>query len=136
MASKRVLVTGGRDFLLPDVVHQVLNPIRLRFGIEELGHGGATGFDELCKLWALRYGIVTAEYECSKLDWEVWGNRAGNMRNSHMLRQFKPDLCVAAPGGNGTADMRGKMIAAGIPTLVGTWTDTTRSAVRWRLKNG
>lgn len=129
---KRVLVTGGRDFNAPDAVHQILFPIHQRFGIEELGHGEAEGLDTMAMLWALRFGIPVAGYECSQAEWEVWGNRAGNMRNSRMLRAFKPDLCVAFPGGSGTADMRFKMLSAGLPTLIGTWTDTTRSAVRWR----
>lgn len=136
MASKRVLVTGGRDFSLPDIVHHVLYPVHRRFGIEELAHGGATGFDELSKLWALSNGIPTAEYECSKAEWDVWGNRAGNMRNSRMLRLFKPSFGVAGPGGTGTADMTRKLIEAGVPTLVGTWVDVDHTTVRWKLKNG
>jgi hypothetical protein len=133
---KRVLVTGGREFALPDAIHQVLHPIHRRFGIQELGHGDAAGFDTLSKLWALRYGIPTRVYEATRAEWDVWGNRAGLIRNSRMLRLFRPNLCVAGPGGTGTADMRVKMIESGLPTLVGTWTDITRSAVRWRLKNG
>ena len=142
MASKRVLVTGGRDFALPDVVHQILYPIHQRFGIAELAHGGAEGktahesADILCKLWALRFGIPVLEYEATKAEWDVWGKRAGNMRNSRMLREFRPDLGIAFPGGTGTADMRAKLIEAEIPTLVGSYTDLTKSAVRWRLKNG
>jgi hypothetical protein len=133
---KRVLVTGGRDFALPNVVHEILSSIQQRFGIEELGHGEAEGLDTLAKLWALCHGIPVAGYEATQAEWEVWGNRAGNIRNSRMLRSFQPNLGVAFPGGSGTADMRRKLLEANIPTVVGTWTDTTKSAVRWRLKNG
>jgi hypothetical protein len=133
---KRVLVSGGRDFALPDVVHQILAPIHRRFGIEELGHGEAEGADTLSKLWALCHGIPVAGYEAEKHEWDLWGARAGNMRNSRMLRSFKPDLGVTFPGGEGTADMRTKLIEARVPTLIGTYTDTARSAVRWRMKNG
>ena len=35
----RVLVTGGRDFALPDEVHRILFTIHQAWTIEELGHG-------------------------------------------------------------------------------------------------
>lgn len=139
----RVLITGGRDFNLPDEVHRILWPIHQQTpivggynGITELGEGGADGADLLCKLWALRFGIPVAEYECSKAEWDVWGNRAGNMRNSRMLRDFKPDLGVSFPGGNGTKDMTTKLLDARIPTFVGRYSNVERTAVKWHLRKG
>jgi hypothetical protein len=136
MATKRVLVTGGRDFNLPDEVHRILHPILTRWGIEELGQGEAEGADTLAKLWALSMGIPVACYEANDAEWKLWGNRAGNMRNSRMLRCFKPNMAVAFPGGNGTADMTTKLIEARVPTLVGRWTNTKRNEVRWHLRKG
>ena len=135
MPAKRVLVSGGRDFALPDEVHRILGKINASFGITELAHGGATGADELCKLWALTYGVPVLEYEASKAEWEVWGNRAGNMRNSRMLRSFKPDLGVVFPGGRGTADMKGKLIEARVNTLIGTYTNVERTTVQWSIRS-
>lgn len=132
----RVLVTGGREFNQPDLVHPILHQIHRLHGIEELAHGGAEGLDTLAKLWALSFGLVTAEYEATQAEWDIFGNRAGNMRNSRMLRLFKPDIGVAFPGANGTADMRTKLIEAGVPTFVGRWTDTNKNALRWELVNG
>lgn len=136
MASKRILVTGGRKFMLPDEVHRALHPIHVRFGIAELAHGGADGLDTLAKLWALSMGVVTADYDIAQVEWDCWGNRAGNMRNSRMLRHFQPDMGVAFPGGSGTADMTVKLLEAGIPTMVGRWTSVERNRVKWELKNG
>jgi hypothetical protein len=136
MASKRLLVTGGRDFTLADEVHRALHPIHTRFGISVLAHGGARGLDTLAKLWALSFGIEPKDYDIAQVEWDVWGNRAGNMRNSRMLRDFKPDMGVAFPGGSGTADMTSKLLDAGIPTMVGRWTSVERNRVRWELKNG
>jgi hypothetical protein len=133
---KRVLVTGGRDFALPDEVHGILFPIAKRFGIEELGQGEAEGADTLAKLWALCHGIAVAGYEAEPHEWELFGNRAGNIRNGRMLRHFKPDLGVAFPGGNGTADMVEKLHEAGVPYLLGRWANVERTKIRWRLKNG
>lgn len=127
---KRVLVTGGRYFNLADEVHRILFSIHAKHGIEEVGEGWATGADELCRLWALSHGIPVASFEAN---WKTFGGRAGMMRNSHMLRVFKPTLGVAFPGGNGTRDMRTKLIAAGIPTLVGTFTDSTERELRWKI---
>ena len=40
-----------------------------------------------------------------RLDWKKYGKKAGPLRNQQMLEEGKPDLVVAFPGGNGTADM-------------------------------
>src|SRR5438105_1303503 len=126
----RVLVTGGRDFALPDEVHRILGALAgSYFGITELAHGDAEGADRLCKLWALRFGIAVRDFEATKAEWDVWGNRAGNMRNSRMLREFKPDIGVAFPGGSGTVDMRTKLIEAGVPTFVGSYSNIERTAL-------
>lgn len=127
---KRVLVTGGRYFNLADEVHRVLHPILRKHGIEELGEGWATGADELSRLWALSHGIPVASFEAN---WKTFGGRAGHMRNSHMLRVFRPTIGVAFPGGAGTADMTKKLLEAGVPTLVGRFTDPTETSVTWRL---
>ncbi|MCG7348815.1 DUF2493 domain-containing protein [Sphingomonas sp. ACRSK] len=127
---KRVLITGGRYFNLVDEVHRALNPIRLKHGIEELGQGGATGADELSMLWALSNGIPVSTYEPN---WKLFGGRAGMMRNTQMLRAFKPTIGVAFPGGRGTRDMTAKLIEAGVPTLVGRFTDASETAVKWKL---
>lgn len=110
----------------------MLSPVHSKFGIAELGEGGATGFDELCKLWALCNGIPVATYEAN---WKMLGNRAGTVRNGQMLDRFKPDLAVAGPGGDGTFDMRNRLRAAGIPTIVGTWATADETAVIWRMQN-
>ena len=89
--TKRVLITGGRYFNLVDEVHRVLNPIQLKHGIEELGQGGATGADELSMLWALSNGIPVATYDPN---WKLFGGRAGMMRNTQMLRAFRPTIGV------------------------------------------
>jgi len=131
MPVKRVLVTGGRWFNVVAEVDRILAPIHRQHGIEELGEGGATGFDELCRLWALCNGIPVATYEAN---WKWHGNRAGSIRNGDMLRLFKPDLAVAAPGGDGTQDMIWKLKEAQVPTIVGRWTDASETAVSWTLK--
>ena len=102
MASKRVLVTGGRYFNVVESVHQVLSAIHRKHGISELGEGGATGADELSKLWACAHNVPVRTFEAN---WKLFGNRAGIMRNASMLRDFKPDYGVVFPGGEGVRDL-------------------------------
>ena len=47
-------------------------------------------------------GVVVEEF---KADWDKFGRAAGPIRNAQMLREGKPDLVVAFPGGRGTANM-------------------------------
>jgi hypothetical protein len=129
----RVLVTGGRDFNLPDEVHRILMPIHALFTIEELGHGDADGLDTLAKLWACSMGIDTVAYPVSDREWDLYGSRAGNMRNSAMLRQFKPELGISFPGADGTADMTRKLIDARVRTIVGRWADINHTTINWKV---
>jgi hypothetical protein len=132
----RVLVSGGREFDLVDEVHRILMPIHTEFGIAVLGHGDAEGADTLCKLWALSLGIETKDYECTQTEWDLYGHRAGRMRNSRMLREFKPDIGVIFPGGRGTSDMKWKMDDVGLPYYFGKPTLMNPQKLFWELKNG
>lgn len=132
--SKIVLVTGGRYFNLKDVVNDVLSAIHSKHGIAELHEGGATGADELCKLWALAHNIPVFTHEA---DWKTFGNNAGSMRNSRMLRNSNPDLGVSFPGGSGTRDMRQKLIKASVPTMIGCFkAGTDETQVTWSITSG
>lgn len=133
MASKRVLVTGGRYFNEVSAVHDVLSNLHARFGIAELGEGGATGADELSKLWACAFNVPVRTFEAN---WKLYGNRAGVMRNSSMLREFKPDFAVAFPGGAGTNDMVQKLADANIPFLRGVYSGGDEGELEWKLYNG
>lgn len=132
----RVLVTGGRDFNLPDEVHRILFGIHSMAPIHKIGHGDAEGADTLCKLWALSMGIEPVPFPVEKAKWDLYGSRAGNMRNSQMLREFAPHMSVSFPGGPGTADMTEKLIADGLPTFVGRWADINRTTITWKVENG
>ena len=75
--------------------------------------GGAMGADRLTRRCAEHNGIAFHE----KLAfWHIHGKRAGPLRNAKMLR-LCPDICVAFPGGRGTADMVRRCFVAGIPVL-------------------
>jgi predicted Rossmann-fold nucleotide-binding protein len=111
----RVLVTGGRDYADPCNVAQVLGKLLGESGVTCLIEGGAKGADALAREWARDNGI--AVITCPA-DWSK-GRAAGPMRNTSMLRDHRPDVVVAFPGGRGTADMVGKAEKAGVRVLRG-----------------
>lgn len=112
----RVLVCGGRNYSNRDKVADVLGYLNPRDGngITCVIHGGALGADALAAEWAIKHDITCASYAA---DWRTQGRAAGPIRNSLMLREGKPDVVVAFPGGRGTADMMAKARAAGVQVI-------------------
>lgn len=64
--------------------------------------GGATGADSVAIDWAIVNWCTFDEY---KADWDRYGYKAGPIRNAQMLREGRPSIVMAFPGGGGTADM-------------------------------
>lgn len=104
----KVLVTGGRNYLNQKRVWEVLDGL----AITELLHGGCRGADNLAANWAKDRGVTATVY---LPDWRSFGPSAGPMRNERMIREGKPDLVVAFPGGDGTADCVQRAHNAHIP---------------------
>lgn len=100
-----VLVTGGRDYKNRKRVFEVLDKIHEELPITLLVHGAAKGADTLADAWAKSRGIKVRSFEVTKEDWDLHGRAAGPIRNTVMLKESKPDLVVAFPGGRGTAHM-------------------------------
>lgn len=102
----RVLVTGGRDFNDADQVAKVIE--RLKKGCSErnlsmtLIHGAARGADLMCAFYAAASGVKTLPFPA---DWDGHGKAAGHIRNKQMLDEGRPHICIAFPGGRGTANM-------------------------------
>ncbi len=98
----KVLVTGGRDFRNRACVAREMDAL-----FKEHGHslmiieGGARGLDSLVADWCDGNGLPHAQV---KALWTVQQLRAGPIRNAAMLL-LEPELVVAFPGGDGTANM-------------------------------
>jgi hypothetical protein len=108
----KVLVCGGRNYSDGKRVFSILSEIHKKERrILTIIHGGATGADTLAGEWAAANEVIAIRVPAQ---WSVHGRSAGPKRNDYMLREFKPDLVVAFPGGDGTADMVGKAECAGI----------------------
>jgi hypothetical protein len=126
----RVLVTGGRGYANGVFFYQFMNALHKKVGITAIIQGGATGADELAGRWADGYNLP---HHIFKADWDninvegavvknnTWGKpynaMAGFQRNQDMIDDGKPDLCVATPGGSGTADMVRRCKKAGIKVV-------------------
>lgn len=128
--TQRVLIYGGRDFgnfhasnLWP--AQRAIREAEYRAGYDFLSasfpdrdvvviQGGATGADRIGADWA---GCSECAMEEYRAEWGRWGRAAGSLRNHRMLSEGKPDIAVQFPGGRGTADMRRRLQAAGIPII-------------------
>lgn len=96
----RILVCGGRDFNDQALFDRVMAPYKSPDTV--IIQGNAKGADSMAYWWAL---VNAGEEEHYQADWENEGKRAGILRNIRMLKEGKPDLVIAFPGGKGTAHM-------------------------------
>jgi hypothetical protein len=112
--SVRVLVCGGRDYFDRDHIFETLDSLLAVHDITCIIHGAQSGADEEAKIWA---GLTKIPDEPFEADWAKHGDAAGPIRNRRMLKQGKPDMVVAFPGGRGTANMVGLAKHAGIEVM-------------------
>lgn len=110
----RVLVCGGRDYRDADHVWNTLCDLDANERIDCVIHGAATGADHEGMIWAQGNDRLHAPFAA---EWERYGKKAGPLRNERMLRDGKPDLVVAFPGGRGTANMVAQAQLAGVRVL-------------------
>lgn len=110
----RILVTGGRAYTDADAVDAAMDKLMIERGWKPehtiVIEGGAHGADTLAREWAGRRRLHVAT--CRAL-WSQ-GKGAGMKRNAAMLLLL-PTLCVAFPGGRGTANMITLCEKQGIP---------------------
>ena len=111
----RVLVCGGRNFadhrkfsIRMDAVNEQYGPLQCVI------EGGASGADRMAWRWATKHFLPIETYSA---DWKNHGRAAGPIRNERMLREGRPDLVIAFPGGRGTANMVSLARAAGVRVI-------------------
>lgn len=124
----RVLITGGREYALYGELCKVLDDLHAERKFTLLVHGDAglykqgyrerpvafKGADALSGRWADERGIQQVKVPAN---WEGFGDRAGMRRNKLMLDLAKPDVCIAFPGGRGTANMMRLTREAGVELI-------------------
>ncbi len=128
----KILVYGGRDYTDLPLLCAALDHLHQRFQITALVHGGAPGADVFGGLWAAHH-LPEAHITVCRARWDdlshpdavirrnrfgkLYDARAGHRRNQEMLDLHRPDFAVEFPGGTGTADMRRRLISAGVPII-------------------
>lgn len=123
----RVLICGGRDYNDWEEFRDTLEEIAWdrfpRSEPDELGnflysvtiiHGGAKGADSLADQWAV---VNWSKLKVFPANWKKHKKAAGPIRNQLMLDEGQPELVIAFPGGNGTADMIKRAQKAGIEVI-------------------
>lgn len=127
----KILVCGGRDYgriwykTPPELLAQkqeeqaffrkILDNMYAKTTITTIIEGGATGADALAAKWATDYNITLKTY---RAQWRKYAKSAGAIRNQQMLdEEADISMCVAFPGGSGTADMIRRAQTANIPVF-------------------
>lgn len=130
VTKHRLLVCGGRDYFNAALVYRTLDELHRKHQFRDFIQGGAAGADRLAKDWAITHPEIV-RWECkaawtdlsqpdavirTRADGVKYDAMAGHRRNKRML-DWKPDLVVAFPGGNGTTDMVKQARAARIEVI-------------------
>jgi len=123
----RVVVTGGRGFRDTSKSFSALDALHARRKITVLIAGEADGLDKRARVWAKRRGVpflpMPAPWDDIEhpeavirylLNGKPYDVTAGLRRNQKMIDDGKPDFALVFEGGSGTADMRARIVAAGI----------------------
>jgi len=123
----RVVVTGGRDFRDTPKAFAALDALHARRPITLLIEGEADGLDSRARVWAKRRGVPllpmpapwddvdhSAAVVRYRRDGTPYDVNAGPRRNQQMIDEGMPDFALVFAGGSGTADMRARIVAAGI----------------------
>lgn len=130
-----VVVCGGRNYGDRERVFRVLDRLNERVEVLGLRHGACgiaasdpwrperlRGADRWAHEWAAARGVPVQPFSA---DWDRYGKGAGPQRNQRMIEgwdDWQPSsrvvVCVAFPGGAGTADMVLRARAAGANTWV------------------
>ena len=124
----RVLICGGRNLdsyevwnwlerHLKSEIQHLRKPGQKSVSVSCIIHGGARGADEGAASWG---ESEHAKVLCFPANWKKHGRSAGPIRNQQMIDSGKPDVCVAFPGGRGTADMVSRAASVGIPIIRAT----------------
>lgn len=112
---KRIIVCGGRSYRDSTMIRRVLRPYAAQN--PTLVHGDAEGADRIAASVAASLGF---DVESHPANWKRHGHSAGPIRNAHMA-SLGADLCIAFPGGRGTADMVRRAALQGIPVRKVDW---------------
>ncbi|SEB81322.1 Protein of unknown function [Rhizobiales bacterium GAS188] len=98
----RVIVCGSGHADYSHLVAFELTQLHERQPIRVLAHGGGQGVCAAAEEWARLNSVSVVRYPPN---WVRLGKKAEAMRNEFMLEDSRPDMVIAFPGGDCTADL-------------------------------
>lgn len=115
----RILVCGSREWTRRDIIETVFDSISREDNIDVVIEGECKGADKIsrriCQDRKMKYDPYFAK-------WNEYGLSAGNIRNTRMLEEGKPDLILAFYTGiensKGTKNMINQGVAAGVDVIL------------------
>lgn len=107
-------VCGGRDFTDAELVARVMSANTTKG--DAVVHGDARGLDRLADQWAVSNGLHVIRIPAL---WVAFRKAAGPRRNA-VIAALPLRKLVVFPGGNGTRDMFGRAVEAGIHIVMAT----------------
>lgn len=124
----RLVVTGGRDFSDTRRAFAALDDLHTRRPVTVLISGRCkTGLDARAEAWARQRGVPVDPYPAPwddidhpeavvryRRDGSAYDANAGPRRNQQMIDDGRTDYGLVFRGRGGTADMRRRIVAAGI----------------------
>lgn len=87
----RILITGSREWMNVDLIRTIFEGTKFNSAATTLVSGHCRGADLLCERIAKELGWMIEPHEA---DWELFGKRAGYIRNVHMV-SLGADICLA-----------------------------------------
>lgn len=106
-----VIVCGSRNYRHEHHVRRILRELKAEHRDLRIIVGSRRGADGLAYIWAKDTKTPVKVYEA---EWKLYDEAAGPLRNQQMLSAENPDLVIAFPGGDGTADMVQRALAYGV----------------------
>ncbi|MCC5993176.1 MAG: DUF2493 domain-containing protein [Rhodobacteraceae bacterium] len=110
----RLIIAGGRHLDDVALIRRALARAHAMREISVVIHGGS-GFPGIAaEDWAREQRLHVVRYPAN---WRAFGKRAEAIRNAFMLADSRPDMLLALPGGNDTADLVAAALGAQLPVI-------------------
>lgn len=120
----RVLICGSRDWDSPNQIEMLLDGLLLRTAAADeklvVIEGCARGADNAAHLWGVDGKLL--KHRHFPANWDLYGKRAGPIRNQEMLTKGRPHVVYAfsddLEASRGTRDMVTRAQKAGLPVYL------------------
>ncbi|WP_296474912.1 DUF2493 domain-containing protein [Roseinatronobacter sp.] len=110
----RLIIAGGRHLDDVALIRCALARAHSIRPITVLIHGGNGALGVTAEDWAREMRLHVVRYPAN---WREFGKRAEAIRNAFMLEDSRPDMLLALPGGNDTADLVAGAFGAQVPVI-------------------